>query len=471
MTIRFGASSNSSSITFRTYSDSGEVHFSKFFYKVTTASNYFPGPTGNTGTESTATLNGLPPNTEFDIKAEIYRNGSFSGVATNSIKTDPVSSTPSPPSNYNITVSGLNVKVNFTKGSGADTTEIDYWWNGQGNVDSSTSEASLSFSVPSYNTTYQFDMRSRNSSGTSGWVIGSFTTGSAPSATLNIASVGDRGFEWQISNLQYPWNSQYYKKVAIASNPVSNGQTQDPNVWSTQWPSTGGSANQTPWDSTIWGYGDANTVYGIAKVEDGSGGAWYNAGTAFVRLKPAPLSGLSVSKTGDGFVRLSWNGANGAASYFISWSPSHNGGSATVYSNSADITGLQNGTTYTFTVTPRNATGDGVSSSRNGMPLNRPLDFQWDSPKVSGQPFHITASEWNRLTNKINEFRRYKQVTNPDYPFTSATSGNVFEVYYYRQAVEAISAMSSNVPPLRNSGDIIYASDIDRLRTAINDIQ
>ncbi|MEI7025787.1 hypothetical protein [Paenibacillus sp. y28] len=147
---------------------------------------------------------------------------------------------------------------------------------------------------------------------------------------------------------------------------------------------------------------------------------------------------------------------------------------ATKYGGSAyaSMTGLSPDTTYLARVrafdTQLNYSG--YRSFQVTTLKNRPYDFDWDISKSPGGGFNLTANEWNRLTSRINEFRNYKGLGN--YSFTTAYSGNVFEAYYYRQAVQAINEMNppTSVPALRYTGDTVYANDINRLRLALNSI-
>lgn len=100
----------------------------------------------------------------------------------------------------------------------------------------------------------------------------------------------------------------------------------------------------------------------------------------------------------------------------------------------------------------------------------RPGNFAWTNSKTSGGNFNLTASEWNSLTSRINAFRTYKGLSS--YGFTTAITNNNFQEFYYTQARTAINAMSppTPVPPIRSTGDIIYASDLNRLRDSLNSI-
>ena len=98
----------------------------------------------------------------------------------------------------------------------------------------------------------------------------------------------------------------------------------------------------------------------------------------------------------------------------------------------------------------------------------RPTDFSWSYPKTSGVLFHLTALEWNQFTAKINSFRIYKNLSTIS--FTTAYTGNPFTAAMYMQARAAIAAMNPYAPPFRSSGDTVYASDLNGLRDALNNI-
>ncbi|WP_410767808.1 hypothetical protein [Fontibacillus sp. BL9] len=101
---------------------------------------------------------------------------------------------------------------------------------------------------------------------------------------------------------------------------------------------------------------------------------------------------------------------------------------------------------------------------------NRPVNFDWDTAKYTGSSFNVTANEWNRLCNKINEFRSYIGLTNV--AFTSVSKGTSFKASYYNELVNAIKAISppTSAPNVRDAGDTVYASDINKLRESLNSI-
>lgn len=104
----------------------------------------------------------------------------------------------------------------------------------------------------------------------------------------------------------------------------------------------------------------------------------------------------------------------------------------------------------------------------------RPDNFYWTYPKIQGQDINITAVEWQSLTNKINEFRRYLGLT--DYAFsTTAITGNEFTDDIYNDAREAIqdilqySVMVSTIDSV-TSGQKLTAYSLSIFEEAINSI-
>jgi hypothetical protein len=97
-------------------------------------------------------------------------------------------------------------------------------------------------------------------------------------------------------------------------------------------------------------------------------------------------------------------------------------------------------------------------------------NFSWTYPKISGQPFNLTANEWNSFTSKINDFRNYKGLSN--YSFTAAVSGNPFTAAMYNQArlaIQGISGYGGYIPTV-SSGQQITAYMLNILVSELNAI-
>ena len=125
---------------------------------------------------------------------------------------------------------------------------------------------------------------------------------------------------------------------------------------------------------------------------------------------------------------------------------------------------------YTFKVTPRNAAGLGSGDSRTFTLYTRP-GFNWDYPKVSGQSIMVSASEWNRFTSMINEFRSEKSLSR--YGFSSAVSGGNITAEHINQARNAINPMnpSVSIPDYCSAGITdISAYYFNRLKDSLNSV-
>lgn len=102
--------------------------------------------------------------------------------------------------------------------------------------------------------------------------------------------------------------------------------------------------------------------------------------------------------------------------------------------------------------------------------ITRPNDFSWTYSKVQGGTFNLTATEWNNLAKRINEFRAYKGLSN--YSFTTAYSGNNYMAYMYNQArtaIQGISGYGAYIPSV-SSGDTVTAYMMNVLVSELNSI-
>lgn len=101
--------------------------------------------------------------------------------------------------------------------------------------------------------------------------------------------------------------------------------------------------------------------------------------------------------------------------------------------------------------------------------LRRPSDFVWTYPKTSGGDFNLTASEWDTLMERINDFREYKSRNRSTY--TTAFAGNTFYDYIFNEAVNMLAVINSDLPATVSSGLTVYASELNKLRDSLNAVQ
>lgn len=134
-----------------------------------------------------------------------------------------------------------------------------------------------------------------------------------------------------------------------------------------------------------------------------------------------PTAPTGVSATfGDGRATVKFTAAdgNGAAvsSYKVSGT---NGAGATCGGTSCDVTGLANGTNYTFTVVAANAAGEGPASSASaaGSPFGKPK-----APSISGKAAgKQTTFTWD---SNQNSYKNGRDITSVTVRFDNTTVAN-----------------------------------------------
>lgn len=128
------------------------------------------------------------------------------------------------------------------------------------------------------------------------------------------------------------------------------------------------------------------------------------------------------------------------------------------------FTNLSSSTTYDISAEIYNDAGLIITLDRSITTESRIDPFAWDNRKYSGRDFtvNMTAYEWNKFTNFINEVRNAKGYGNAS--FDRAYRGDKFYGNQYKQARSAIQGMGygGNLP-YRETGDTIYADDLNEL--------
>ena len=142
-----------------------------------------------------------------------------------------------------------------------------------------------------------------------------------------------------------------------------------------------------------------------------------------------------------------------------------------------EFTGLSGDTTYKFkgrTWVGTNSVlcSDLVPSTFLSIttPTGKPTDFSWAASTISSDSdARIAASDWNGLANKINEFRAYKGLSSSS--FTTVYAGNDIYASQFNELRNSIANMrTTGLADAKSSGNTVYASDIDSLRTTLNAI-
>lgn len=142
------------------------------------------------------------------------------------------------------------------------------------------------------------------------------------------------------------------------------------------------------------------------------------------------------------------------------------------------FTGLTRNQTYTVSGKSRFYIHGTTLYSVNTAYINvntktRPSYFSWDTDKISGQPFNMKATEWNRLIQNVKDMHVYTKggYDSYTYPLTNVSSGGIFYASRFNEVRKAIGSMASTGIYDKYKGDKIYANELNILRDRINSIE
>lgn len=425
-------------------------------YEVYLNGNFY----GNSAGTSTTIYN-LTPGVQYGFSVKAYdAAGNKSGMSSTVYATTTANSPPTAPTNLTSTAQTIN-SISISWGSSSDDDGVSgYNIYMNGSFYNSISGTSATIFPLDENTTYSFYVVAYDAYGAGSPqsnTISVKTLATAPSQVV-VTSRYEGGFN--LSWGSFPNATQYELNYKAAVNSV--------------WIQT----TKTTTSASV------NLDYGLQfdfKVRAYANGSWSNFSNitqAFVNPKTPTLSGeyngATVTLTIGGMLGTRFDSViierllRSNNSLVDSKTTTVNGGYGQWAIASTDI-----GKYYFRAKSSLNANGTTIYSVNNSQIVEflRPIDFNWTYAKTSGQPFNLTAKEWNDLTLKINEFRvNYKGLSS--YTFTTAYSGNSFTAAMFNQAVIAIGAMtnSSYLPTQKNSGDSINASYLVGLTDALKSI-
>lgn len=101
----------------------------------------------------------------------------------------------------------------------------------------------------------------------------------------------------------------------------------------------------------------------------------------------------------------------------------------------------------------------------------RPNDFEWDASKTSNGNFNVTANEWNKLQQNIEQLYE-AQTKGEDYTGLGRVSkGDDFTADAYNKIVYALQAAGSSYSTTVSQGQTVTATLINNLRTYANRIE
>lgn len=275
-------------------------------------------------------------------------------------------------------------------------------------------------------------------------------SGLSPSTTYTLKCVQ---FYFVPGGGEYSDTATINATTDSSSGGGSGGGTTDPDSWTVASISNLGTITSSVSKSVSLNDGE---VARYKFVFNNSGDATFNASSYYYNTYLSLSESTSFdSDFGWGTTEVGW----GTNSITVSVE------SGTVYYLFVRHEQLNNSGTIETTITP-------PGSSRGGSG-----SFEWDAEKVSGEPFNITALEWCRLLNHINDVRKtngYQKISegNTEAYFTYPSSGDTFTALHYNQALNGITGMLGTGYNANAviSGEEITAEKINLLRDMINDI-
>lgn len=202
-------------------------------------------------------------------------------------------------------------------------------------------------------------------------------------------------------------------------------------------------------------------VYGLSFSANNSlNASWAIGNTAYMRATDSMAIYLS--------------GPNNSTQYFKGYLGSHSRAWSSMFDGGGNA--LVVGAVYTIWVYVYNNNGTSFGASRSVAYVKpRPSNYAWTSSKTLGGMYNLTSYEWNGLLDRINDFRAYKGLALRDFNRTilpGAISGYITpSATSYNAARNAISDMVASVPETVASNQIIKASELNGLVTALNSIQ
>lgn len=298
-------------------------------------------------------------------------------------------------------------------------------------------------------------------------------------ATLNFLRETHNSFDWYVNELGSAFNTNSYIKMVLSSGATTNGSSVPPSgildsvnaLNPTNYTQT-----RTPtrtYSGAGVSAGNSYLLYAYAQTSDGK--YWSSGlGTVTLKNKQTDVPGnLNVVPTSSTELKVSWDSVQNATEYELRiTSPAFP--SRIVYSSPYYWGGLSPDTLYEIQIRAYNSSNDswsiwsGYKYARTDK--GRPLNWSWDTNKVSGSSFKLLSSEWNRFTSRVDDFRVYKGLS--EFLFTPVYTGENFRASHFNDARNAIANMNPGLPApfFVNSGEDLRADVLNHLKDSLNSI-
>ena len=392
---------------------------------------------------SVITISGLEPDTEYSVTCRVYHGSTLLATISGYVTTDYAE----PETQWN---AWQEEQFDLT----TDTVSVDIY-------NYETDEWLLEpYNVHRYTATFAYSGYARfyteSDIDTFGYLSDEYDWNDDYSGPLyDIASDDDSGDDRNFC-------IEYYVTAGVEYNIYVRGCTGSEQGWCTLYIEP-----PTPsWTHTLTSLGKITSDYSLSAYID-----TYTLKIYKMSFATSGVATFSTSSSLDtkGYLNTSssYDTSDGEPSSYLAYDD--DAGSGNNFSFSYNV---EAGTTYYLFVRCYSATSSGTVTVSITAPeeVTRPNDFSWTYSKVQGGTFNLTATEWNALATRINEFRAYKGLSN--YSFNTAYSGNNYMAYMYNQArlaIQGISGYGTYIPTV-SSGDTVTAYAMNILVSELNSI-
>jgi uncharacterized protein (TIGR02145 family) len=418
-----------------------------------------PGAITATGTTSPITISGLSLGSSytFTVVATNAQGNSTASTASNSIAI--AATVPNAPTVGTATISGTTAQLAFTAPANTGGATITGYTvtSTPGGILGTGSASSINIPGLTAGTNYSFKVTATNSVGTSAASAASnfVQAASAPSVPSGLSVTAISGTSATISFAASNSNGSAVTTYTVTPSPATTPATF--------------TASSSPITVTGLTTG-TNYTFSVTATNalgtSASGTATYTPQNTV----PSPPSGVAASAGNASasitFTAPSSNGGAIITGYTVTSSPG--GITATGITSPITVSGIANGTAYTFTVVATNSVGNSISSS----PSNSVTPVAVPVPMLTATNLTASAAySLRKLTSSYSgaavRVRRSSDNTEQDIPFTTSGdldtaqlttfvgTGDGYVSVWYDQSGNATNAIQTTLlkqPKLINSG-------------------